>query len=149
MIATTASVSTASQGSTSSVSASAATAHTMATRFAEEGEIAPDGNGRSGCATRSISISARSLVVFATAVSAIAASAARPTRPGTSPALHHAPAHTPAAASAALRQRTSASHSSGEDTRVECLVPIDDVVLREPLARVGGGGFAHCLPLLW
>src|SRR5687767_3287304 len=146
MIATTTAVSAAIHQATAAATATARMEQAIAKRRAASRSIAPAANGRSGCATRSMFTSAMSLVVFATAVSASAARIPAPTPVVKRPALHHAPAKTPNPASTAFRQRTSASHSLGEDTRVEVLVSGNDVLLRKPRPGVGRGGSAHGLP---
>src|SRR5690348_16118097 len=112
----------------------------------------PAGNGRPGCAMRSISKSRTSLSAFANAVSRIATPAITIVSGWLGrPVAHHAPSTTPATDRSAFSHRISARTEAmflPNRILVQRFVLPNDVVAREPRAGVGRGVAAHCLPAL-
>src|SRR5579864_613769 len=113
---------------------------------AARADTSPDGSGRSGCATRSMSMSARSFHTLAVTVRH-AAPPATSAMPATGPQpTHQAPNATPNAASTTLGQRASRTSASTDRALIERFVAGNHLVAREAAARIGSRGGAHALP---
>src|SRR5579872_6255647 len=146
MSATTITLNAPSAGEAAASSATPAMPEIVATCRAARADTSPDGSGRSGCARRSISMSARSFHTLAVTVRHAAPPAAKAMAAAGPQPTHQAPNATPNADSTTLGQRASRTSASTDRALIERFVAANHLVAREAATRIGGRGGAHELP---